>query len=199
MSRRVGGVGRRRGGWRPRLAIGLGVLALLAPARARAGPIWRQWTHPGLVVRARAVDPWERYYQAALRYHWTNVRVPLVVVRSLRPGADGLLPRSSLVEYLEWRHGLNPARFDRYHPFLGPLLERDSWLRSLIPPTTLTVVPPTRQTGIDSLVIPPPTSPPDTQSPELLIPPPQVPEPATLWIGLALAGIAARYRAGRRA
>lgn len=194
MIRRRGGVEHRRDARGPWLAVGLGLVALLGADRAWAGPIRGRANRPGLLVQARAVNRWEHYYQAALRHHWRNVQVPRVVIRSLQPGADGLLPQSSLVEYLQWRHGLDPIRFDHYHPFLGPMLEHDQLIRSLIPPPTLALVPPTRPTEIDSLVIPPPTV-----GPEFLVPPPQVPEPSMLWIGLALVGIAARVRSDRRA
>jgi hypothetical protein len=194
MIRRRGGVEQRRGAQGPGLAIGLGLLVLLGVDGAQAGPIWRHGPHPGLTVQARAVDRWEPYYQVALRNHWMNVQVPRVVLRSLQPGADGLLPQSSLVEYLQWRHGLSPIRFDRYHPFLGPMLERDQLRRFLTTPPSLAIVPPTRQTGIDALLIPP-----STQSPQLLIPPPQVPEPSMLGIGLALAVVVARAQSGRKA
>ncbi len=35
-----------------------------------------------------------------------------------------------MVQYLEWRRDLNPARFDHFHPFVGPILQ------SLLPPPT---------------------------------------------------------------
>jgi len=43
----------------------------------------------------------------------------------LTPDNQGRLPDSSVIDYLHWRRSLNPTRFDRHHPFIGPMLEDD--------------------------------------------------------------------------
>ncbi|WP_074314829.1 PEP-CTERM sorting domain-containing protein [Singulisphaera sp. GP187] len=86
-------------------------------------------------------------------------------------------PRSTpWVQYLLWRQGLNIARFNHYHPVLGPVLEQ------LPPPVA------------------PPTNPPASGE---IIPPievhPNGPEPSSIIValGLAGAGIWWRSRSGR--
>ena len=94
------------------------------------------------------------------------------------------------------RRTLNPARFDRYHPRLGPLLA--CWTNpcfacpvappicSPCPPTTpvLTVVPTIEPQG----TIPGPPSPPETPIPQT------IPEPSALLIGMTLVAGSALLR-----
>lgn len=47
---------------------------------------------------------------------------------------NGLLPDTPYINYLRWRRSLNPARFDYYHPTLGPILREDERVRNLPPP-----------------------------------------------------------------
>src|SRR5262249_50627198 len=49
------------------------------------------------------------------------------------PPLNGILPNTPFVNYLLWRRSLNPARFDFYHPRLGPLLALDQFLKSQMP------------------------------------------------------------------
>lgn len=102
------------------------------------------------------------------------------------------LPSASFVEspyfqYLLWRRSLNPARFDYYHPRLGPLLESITQLpQEVFPPLIPPIVP---------QVTPPPTKPTVPEIPVV----PQVPEPSTLLIGLVLTagGFWARHARGK--
>lgn len=63
---------------------------------------------------------------------------------------NGLLPDNSLTRYLQFRRGLNPVRFDFYHPSLGAILVEDHKLKSdvncvggqLIPPPIPPIAPP---------------------------------------------------------
>ncbi|HEV3122529.1 MAG TPA: hypothetical protein VGY53_11530, partial [Isosphaeraceae bacterium] len=52
-----------------------------------------------------------------------NVKIPSGIHLHL---VNGLLPDTPLVEYLRWRRSLNPARFDFYHPNVGPMLAQDA-------------------------------------------------------------------------
>ncbi|WP_157579420.1 PEP-CTERM sorting domain-containing protein [Singulisphaera acidiphila] len=95
------------------------------------------------------------------------------MVRALQ-SAD---PRSTpWVQYLLWRQGLNVARFNFYHPGLGPALEE------LPPPKTPPTTPPPAGGEVD-----PPT------------PKPPVPEPSSFLVALGMlgAGIWWRSRASR--
>ena len=42
----------------------------------------------------------------------------------------GALPNTPFMNYLRWRRSLNAARFDHYHPLIGPLLGEDAGSRS---------------------------------------------------------------------
>jgi len=84
-----------------------------------------------------------------------------------------------MLEYLIWRRDLNAARFDRYHPYLGPRL---SQLLKPPPPE----VPPIQ---VPQLPIPPITPP-----PPLVVPDNPVPEPG----GLLIAALASAWGLWRR-
>ncbi len=92
---------------------------------------------------------------------------------ALVQGDPQVAAASPLVEYFVWRRNLNPTRFDRYHPFLGPQLPQ-----GFDPPTPL--VPP---------VVPDiPTEPPII--PPVPFVPPNVPEPPAILV-IALGAIGA--------
>jgi hypothetical protein len=99
-------------------------------------------------------------------------------------GDPSIAASSPLIEYMVWRRNLDVARFDYYHPFVGPRLPQ-----GLTPPVPQ-VVPP----------LPPPTIPEIPVDPPLLPPvpsvvPPVVPEPsAFLVIALGAAGAMAMRR-----
>jgi hypothetical protein len=89
--------------------------------------------------------------------------------------ADSSLMETPFVRYLLWRRGLDPARFDHYHPRIGPILA------SLSPP------PPSPPTSVPTTH---PTPPPSIPQPQGL----NVPEPPTTLLALALIGAALWWR-----
>jgi MYXO-CTERM domain-containing protein len=120
-----------------------------------------------------------------------NVKIPSGIHLHL---TNGLLPDTPLVEYLRWRRSLDPARFDHYHPNVGPMLAEDALTRmSLLNP------PP----NLGQVVNPPGTPPPPVPVPPLPPNPPdaKVSEPSSALLGLVLAGAAGwlRRRAHSRA
>lgn len=102
---------------------------------------------------------------------------------SLINGDPAVAAASPLVEYFVWRRNLNPARFDRYHPFIGPRLPQ-----GFVPPTP--IIPP------PVVPVPPDPDPPITPpNPSI---PPTVPEPpAILVILVGVAGALALRRHAR--
>ncbi len=121
--------------------------------------------------QARALDRYEPYYLRALQQRTLKVEVP-VVLRSLRPYSNGMLPDSAFVDYLRWRRSLNPTRFDYYHPTTGYMLVRDEVIRASTPLTPL---------------VPPRVVRPSVVRPQVTNPP-TVPEPSTLVIAVVLVG-----------
>ena len=142
-------------------------------------------------VRAAAADPWGAYWQDALNHHRMHVNGPKAL-SILSLSADGTLPASPFVEYLQWRQGLHAKVFDSFHPDIAKVLKRVSHAPSLVPPSV--------PGG------PVPIQPPDfTPLGPLISPqslnPPQVPEPATglLALGMIAAAVVARRKIGDRA
>jgi hypothetical protein len=101
-----------------------------------------------------------------------HVKIPmgirLVVV-------NGLLPDNPLVEYLRWRRSLNPARFDHWHPRIGPMLATDVRVRESL------------CTHLEPQVVVPPRTVPNR-------PVTHAPEPSTAGISLVLVAWAALAR-----
>lgn len=97
----------------------------------------------------------------------------------------GSLPQTPFMNYLRWRRSLNHARFDHYHPLIGPLLGEDAAVRakSVIPPPPIGSSDPSPPTTITDFGLPggPPHHPPGNQPNGA----PSVPEPASF----ALLGI----------
>jgi PEP-CTERM motif len=124
------------------------------------------------------------YFQEALQNHWRHIDIP-ASARHLKADANGLLPQTSFVAYLEWRHSLNPVRFDRFHPNIGPMIERDIIIRTAL--NTPPIIGPsiTPLTGPQTLEHPPHY--------------PSVPEPSTAVIALVMIGSAAFARRWSRA
>lgn len=116
------------------------------------------------------------YFLQAMAVHQLDVRIPSQL-RKLQTD-NGLLHESAFVSYLRWRRGLNPARFDRYHPYVAQAFLTDKQVRTsiLTPPK---VVYPTSDT---------PKVTPIPQSTE----PPKVPEPATWLMALGLLALGRR-------
>ncbi|QDV37992.1 PEP-CTERM sorting domain-containing protein [Tautonia plasticadhaerens] len=144
------------------------------------------------ILDSEAFRRQEAFYAQALQAGMTRVPRPQFLDLLLVPDASGLLPESATIDYLRFRRGLNQARFDRVHPFIGPILERDRIVRTQVPIPLPPVVP-------EIPTIPPVTP----QIPEGPIlgggkPSPQVPvpEPSTLavWVALGLGGAFALQR-----
>ena len=157
----------------------LGLVAWASCPPAQAGPIRRQVALKA-TLQPSAANQWGPYWEAALKYHWMNVHGPRGVTL-LKLSADGTLPVSPFVEYLQWRQGLAVKRFDAFHPGIARLLRH------------------VRAGSMPSLN-PTPTEPPDFEaiSPQE-INPPTVPEPSSAVIAAMLVGAAAvaRRRARR--
>jgi hypothetical protein len=102
-----------------------------------------------------------------------------VIRRTLAADAE-TIAASPMIDYLAWRRDLNPTRFDRFHPLLGPRIAQ-----LLTPPLTpVTGVPTT-----------PDVEPPITPLAPLTADPPSVPEPT----GLMLIGLVSAWGLWRRA
>ena len=125
----------------------------------------------------------------AAAVHNTEARTALQLAAQL--DANGRLPNTPLVQFLEARRALDPARFDFYHPTLGPLLAQD-------PPLTAaaTKAPPLIAAAQVATAPPAPAASP---APQLSRPPihpaaQQVPEPSTAAVALVMIGSAALAR-----
>jgi hypothetical protein len=90
---------------------------------------------------------------------------------------NGLIVETPFVEYLIWRRDLDPARFDHFHPIIGPIL--GTLPQTLVPPS----VPQPPTVPVPSLFNAPP--------------PPPVPEPPMLPLALTLVGAAIAYQRRR--
>lgn len=129
---------------------------------------------------ARDLRMWTSYLAGGSNL-WSQTKAPRIsaaVNRAIVGALRSADPRSTpWVQYLLWRQGRNIARFNFYHPVLGPILEQ------LPPPTTPPTPPPA-----GGEIIPPP-------DPE----PPHDPEPSSilLALGMVAAGYWWRSRAGR--
>jgi hypothetical protein len=197
--------------------LAAGLLVAVGGGRAEASSLLQRIALEQRIALAESQPggPFAAYYEAALANHSLHVQVP-PIFRLLRP-VNGLLPDWAFVDYLRWRWSLNPARFDFFHPTLGPWIQADLLLRQVPPATTPvpTVSPevvtatrppatphpcplilpcPSHPKQIDSQVVhhtPPPTPPPHHQ----------VPEPSTGLMALAMVASVAwwRHRKGRPA
>jgi len=176
--------------WR---GIVVGSISLAMPSLTFAGKIHSHHhssttvsieAHEKAMVSAEAVmDRWSDYFLKALQEHNLRVEGPnMLNILSTVVSSDGTLPQTPMVEYLDWRRGLKPERFDSYHPQLGALLNQDQLIRSTADPA------PTVPSSVSSETLTPPVSPP--VSPPPILPPP-VPEPSSGLIALLLFGSAA--------
>ena len=165
----------RRSGRHGFLALLLGALALgYFPTAAQAS---RMRHHDVLDTPAAMGSAWNQFLAAGPQY-WAEARAPrfpswLVLLRR-----NGQLVETPFIDYLIWRRNLLPARFDHYHPFVGPELGL------LSPPTN----------SIHATGFPKPSVPPLDPRPEQ-----SVPEPSALPIALSClaAGIWYRRRQNR--
>lgn len=159
----------------PRVSLVTAFLTLVpASEPARAGVI-RSHAFAGPVRTELTLGPaWSRFL-AGGPARWAVTRPPRFPSGLSLLTRNGQIVDTPFVDYLIWRRNLNPVRFDRYHPFIGPALGQ------LLPPPS----PPK-----------PPTAVPGQIDPPITPPRPQVgtPEPGTISIAVILAGIALAYR-----
>ncbi len=147
------------------------------------------------ILSSQAFQRQEAFFARALEQGLARVPRPQFLDVLLVPDVSGLLAESSTLDYLRWRRNLNPTRFDRNHPFIGPALERDRLVRNQSP---LPMPPVTVPTTPEVPIIPPTT--PEVPGPILGggRPSPQVPipEPTTfaVWAVLGLGGSFALHR-----
>ncbi|MDG3003068.1 hypothetical protein [Paludisphaera mucosa] len=170
---------------RCRLAL---ATALLAWPVATAGAAPIRWTPRGRLA-AQEISPaattatpgaWASFL-AAGPSTWASrpsppytTAVRLAVLRLIN-GDPTVAAASPLIEYLVWRRNLNVARFDAYHPYVGPRLPQ-----GLIPPISQVVPPLTPPTNIPTAPVEPPLLPPVPN-----VVPPSVPEPSALVVIVA--------------
>jgi hypothetical protein len=186
---------RNRGGARARLLVGLAAVLAAAPARASS------LQHRLALAEARAGNPLPAYFQAALQGHRLNVRLPADINRAAIQAlahfiAEGeALPATPFIAYLRWRHDLDPARFDRFHPRIGTLLEANPPLQvAALPPPPVLLPPPILpplipRVGTEGLTPPPPPVIPGG---------PTVPEPPTAILLAMIAPAAWAVRVARK-
>lgn len=70
-----------------------------------------------------------------------------VTVSHYRESHNDLLPNTPFWKYLEYRHDIDPIRFDHYHPLMGRWIEQyekiiGSCPAVLMPPVVIPVIPP---------------------------------------------------------
>ncbi len=155
-------------GWR-RVLLGIVILAALQARPACASPIRIR------ASEARIENEWASFLAGGSRL-WASVHAPpitlgirLAMFQSLSGSSSQANP---FVQYLVWRHNLDPARFNFWHPRMGPIIER-------LPAPTV---------APQTLTNPGSTTPPVLPPPQPTIIPPPVPEPGSLAIAAVLIG-----------
>ncbi|MHC5539356.1 hypothetical protein ACYOEI_14150 [Singulisphaera rosea] len=120
---------------RVHLLLAAGLLGIVAPVEA--SPIRHR--QPISSETARDYRSWVTYLSAGPTV-WAHLHDPPInqgiramMIQALRQ-SDPLT--NPFTQFLLWRRNLNPIRFDRWHPVLGPLLQ------NLPPPQTSTSTPP---------------------------------------------------------
>lgn len=190
------GKGRRRRAIR-RSILGVAVAWLALPvATTEAAPMRGGAMRGGLMAQEMAPPgasialpgAWEAFLAGgpSTWSAWQSPPFTLPVraaLQTLISGDPAMAAASPLVQYFAWRRSLNPARFDRYHPFLGPRIPQGFIPPSPPPPVTPPSVP---QVPTPPVVPPVPSV------------PPQVPEPsAFMVIAVGAAGAFAMRRRSR--
>lgn len=114
---------------RERIRLGAVFLLIVSALPAQASPIRHYHQHASSIPRD--LRSWVNFLSGGPGV-WSQVHAPPLTSHVRQLIAQELLspdPTSSpTVSYLEWRRNLNPARFDHWHPHLGPTLQ------SLLPP-----------------------------------------------------------------
>jgi hypothetical protein len=115
-----------------------------AAVHAQAGPTYpgSPYTIEGLIAQ-RDLNParFDRNHPHIGALLAQDERMRAALAAGL-PVTGGLLPDTPLNRYLKFRRSLNPARFDTYHPILGPILGEDDRLRTLPRPSPQELLPP---------------------------------------------------------
>jgi hypothetical protein len=162
--------------------LGVALLGTFPPSSLRAGPIRHGRPQPR-ARQARAADGFASFLDGGpmLRARARSPRIPAGLSLAATGGTS---VDSSSQGYLQWRRDLNPERFDRYHPRIGP------FLASQVVTLPVSEPPP----------IPTPTLPPISTASPIQVPtltpigPPRapleqtVPEPSTVVMTLAMVG-----------
>ena len=174
---------------RGRVALGLALACALPAASetSEASPVRWGGSHrvaaQGL-ARSGGGSDWGSFL-AGGEPTWASQQAPTFTlpvrqaILRLIGGDPSLAASSPLISYLIWRRNLDVARFDFYHPFVGPRLPQ-----GLVPPVRQVVPPLAPPTNIPT---PPVVPPPDPPAPSVV--PPVVPEPsAFVVITLGAAG-----------
>jgi len=111
---------------------------------ARSTPTYpgSPYTIDGLLAR-RALNParFDHYHPMLGPDLARDARLRAACAAGMAP-TNGLFPASAFLTYLQHRRSLNPARFDTYHPTLGPLLAEDQRLRGVVCPMPEVIMPP---------------------------------------------------------
>ncbi len=124
--------------WRKaRILSGLAAAAcmLFAASAAEAHPIKRG----RIRIESTNQTRWQAFLSGGPTL-WSVERPPPIPGHIHLATSGGLLVQTPFVFYLEWRHNLDPTRFDHYHPLLGPLIETTQSAQNL-PPVTIPPAP----------------------------------------------------------
>lgn len=149
------------------MVVGIAALSVVVPTTsAQATPI------------RSSLARWETFVEGGPRIWKARHAPPLVlsVREALQQAVMGpAATENPFVQYLMWRRSLNPARFDHWHPFLGPRIHE--------------LVPVVHHASRPS--VSPHERPPLHPEPQVI---PPVPEPDTILIAMALIGSGVWWR-----
>jgi hypothetical protein len=171
------------------------------------------------MMRNQNPQLFDRMFPALGKLLVKDTQIRIAQAQGVTP-TNGLLPNTALYNYLEYRRSLNPARFDYYHPVLGPILAENQQIQTQTnptPPPKGEIIPPPTGGGGDGgndggnpgspgteppqgEVVTPPDTPPPAQifpvpPPPDVPPPAAVPEPGSILLMLAGGGLLGLARA----
>jgi hypothetical protein len=185
----MGPVGRR-------ILVGLFLVGAIPAGTARSGPIQhRQATTQG----NPAFTAWNRFL-AGGETEWEHHAPPKITAQIhvlMNRALNSADPTANAnVQYLMWRRDLDPARFDHWHPRIGPMLQALETSPATTPVTTSPQVltPPSSSMPGSSAIATNPSPAPSVTSepstgPQTTSPAPEsIPEPGAFSIALVLIG-----------